>query len=243
MAKTVGMSAPLSARELVRTEMTRQILEVAREHLARDGAAGLALRSIARELEMVPSALYRYFPSRDALLSALILDAYEALLREAERASENAWEAETDDVERWLAVPRAMRIWALENPHQWALLFGSPVPGYEAPQSTVAPYARLAEALVRPIADAHVHGRLHTGPATKEPSGPLEAALQPVIDGLLPGVPAQTVASALQAWATLIGVVSLEMFGHWRNTVLDPEVFFESTIANLANLIGLRARR
>src|ERR1700685_3961407 len=109
-------SAPRTARERVREEMTAEILAVAGAHVARDGAAAISLRSIARDLGMAPSAIYRYFDGRDALLSALILSAYGALADEAERAADEA-ERGTDQEGRWLAVPRAMRLWALEHPH------------------------------------------------------------------------------------------------------------------------------
>lgn len=233
------MSASRTARDRIREEVTREILNVARRHLARDGAPALSLRSIARDLEMAPSALYRYFSGRDALLSALILGAYESLADGAERASEAAYQREGADAQRWLAVPRAMRAWALSHPHEWGLIFGSPVPDYVAPESTVVPYARLAAVLVRPLFEAHRSGRLRAGANEAAPSGQLDAALAPVMDNLLPGVPTETVALALQAWATLIGVISLEIFGHWRNTVLEPEVFFDETMANLAPFIGL----
>src|SRR5271167_560219 len=107
-------SAPRTARERVREEMTAEILAVAGAHVARDGAAAISLRSIARDLGMAPSALYRYFDGRDALLSALILSAYQALADEAERAADKAErEAGRDErAERWLAVPRALRLWA-----------------------------------------------------------------------------------------------------------------------------------
>src|ERR1700677_4436867 len=118
-------SAPRTARERVREEMTAEILAVAGTHVARDGAPALSLRSIARDLGMAPSALYRYFDGRDALLTALILTAYEALATEAERAADQA-EAAADpkagsagDAERWLVVSRTLRGWALERPHQW----------------------------------------------------------------------------------------------------------------------------
>src|ERR1700761_6943997 len=112
-------SAPRSARARVREEMTAEILAVAAAHVARDGAAALSLRSIARDLGMAPSALYRYFDGRDALLSALILSAYEALADAAEGAADRAAESGvTEEVERWLAVPRAMRAWALDHPHR-----------------------------------------------------------------------------------------------------------------------------
>jgi AcrR family transcriptional regulator len=119
---TTPASAPRTARERVREEMTAEILAVAGAHVARDGAGSLSLRSIARDLGMAPSALYRYFDGRDALVTALILTAYEALAGEAERAADQAETTETAetkgtgaqggparDAERWLAVPRALR--------------------------------------------------------------------------------------------------------------------------------------
>ena len=153
--KTDGMSAPRTARERVKDEVTSEILTAARAHLAREGAAALSLRSIARDLGMAPSALYRYFSSRDALLSALILGAYGSLADQAEHASEAAYAREDGAMARWVAVPRAMRSWARGHPHEWGLIFGSPVPGYEAPTETITPYTRLAQALVRPIIEAH----------------------------------------------------------------------------------------
>jgi AcrR family transcriptional regulator len=236
------MSAPRTARERVKDEVTSEILTAARAHLAREGAAALSLRSIARDLGMAPSALYRYFSSRDALLSALILGAYGSLADQAEHASEAAQTREDGAMARWVAVPRAMRSWALGHPHEWGLIFGSPVPGYEAPTETITPYTRLAQALVRPIIEAHEDGNLRlerSSPSTSPGTAPLALAVQPVADGLLPGLPTVAVARALEAFATLIGIISLELFGHWRNTVLEPEVLFEATISHLASSTGV----
>jgi AcrR family transcriptional regulator len=233
------MSAPRTARERIRDEVTREILTVARAHLAHEGAAALSLRSIARELEMAPSALYRYFASRDVLLSALILEAYEALADAATAASETAYADGGGALALWVAVPRAMRTWALGHPHEWGLIFGSPVPGYHAPQETIVPYVRLARALVRPIIGAHEDGSLLPVTMSSTDGSALAAAVQPVHDDLLPGLPTPSVSRALQAFGTLIGVISLELFGHWNNTVLAPGVFFEETIAVLASTVGV----
>ena len=253
------MSAPRTARERVREEMTAEILAVARQHVAREGAASLSLRSIARDLEMAPSALYRYFDGRDALLSALILTAYESLADEAERAADEAARAADEaeraadeatraaeeappagggDAERWLAVPRSLRAWALAHPHEWGLIFGTPVPGYEAPEDTVEPYERVAAAMVRPLVAAGAAARLHTGPLPPVPAE-LGDAVAPVAEALLPGLPLGTVVLAVGAWTTIVGVISLEVFGHWRNTILDPAEFFEATMRNLARSLGL----
>jgi AcrR family transcriptional regulator len=220
--------------------MTGEILSVARDHLAREGASALSLRSIARDLGMAPSALYRYFDGRDALLSALILTAYESLARCAEAAAEQAARHEESDVERFAQVPRALRRWALERPHEWGLIFGTPVPGYEAPEVTVVPYARTAAATVRPVVEARQAGRLHLPGHTAPVSTELAQAVAPVTEGLFPGMPAENVVLVVEAWTTMIGAISLEVFGHWRGTILDPDLYFERTMADLAASLGLR---
>src|SRR4051812_22731750 len=132
---------PPTARERVRAELTGEITAAARRQLATTGAAGLSLRAVARDLGMVSSALYRYFPSRDDLLTALIVDAYDAVGDVAE-AADSAVRRE-DLMGRWRAVARAVRQWARDHPQEYALIFGSPIPGYRAPQDTVDPAARI----------------------------------------------------------------------------------------------------
>ena len=209
---------------------------------------------------MAPSALYRYFDGRDALLSALIVGAYTSLADEAEHAADAADAADavdgaatgdaTSDANRWLAVPSAMRAWALARPHEWGLIFGSPVPGYRAPQETIAPYTRLAVALLRPVAEAYRSGRLDIealepdsdSKSSAARAASLDAALAPVRDALMSDVPTSIVLHALQAWTTIIGAISLELFGHWRNSVLDPELFFTETVVSLGRQIGLSSQ-
>jgi len=220
--------------------MTAEILTVAREHVAREGAAALSLRSIARDLAMAPSALYRYFDGRDGLLSALILTAYESLAVEAERAADGVQDSGDGDATRWLVVPRALRTWALAHPHEWGLIFGTPVPGYQAPEETVQPYARVALALVRPVVEAEGAGRLEVYEDEEAVSDGLREAVAPVSDQLFPGMPVGTVVRAIEAWTSIVGAISLEVFGHWRNTILNPDRFFEATISNMADSIGLR---
>ncbi len=227
--------------------MTQEILQVAKVHLARDGAAALSLRSIARDLEMAPSALYRYFSGRDALLTALILDAYDSLADAAESAADHAATPARNGkapsaTTRWSVVLHCMRTWALEHPHQWGLIFGSPVPGYRAPNETVVPYVRLTGALVRPVVEAHAAGQLdHDVGVLPGSASAWSAALLPVTEGLLPGVPTVVVARVLEAWATMIGIISLELFGHWNRTVLDPTLLFDDAVRSTARSVGLPA--
>ena len=120
------LSAPLGARARVRAELTREIKSVAREQLAEVGAAALSLRAVARELSMASSAVYRYFPSRDDLLTALIVDAYDAVGAAAELDESAVRRA--DAAGRWMATARAVREWATTHPQEFALIYGSPVP-------------------------------------------------------------------------------------------------------------------
>ena len=141
-----------AARERTRAEITRQILDAARRHLATEGASGLSLRAIARELGASSSAVYRYVASRDELLTRLIVAAYDALGAAAETAE--AAVARDDLAGRWSAVCGAVRAWALANPNEYALIYGTPVPGYTAPPATIAPAARVSSVLLGILADA-----------------------------------------------------------------------------------------
>src|SRR5689334_931603 len=139
--KAASPNASQTARQRARAELTREIKEAARRQLAETGAPQLSLRAVARELGLVSSALYRYFPSRDDLLTALIIDAYDSLGEAAETAAAATGTAGPSS--GWRAVCHAIRDWARQNPHEYALIYGSPVPGYQAPRDTVAPAARV----------------------------------------------------------------------------------------------------
>ncbi|MCL4152005.1 UNVERIFIED_CONTAM: hypothetical protein GTU68_056789, partial [Idotea baltica] len=119
-------------RARVRAELTAGIKASARRQLAEDGATSLSLRAIAREMDMASSAIYRYFASRDDLLTALIVDAYESVGLVVEQA--NAGQSQSDYRGRFIAIGRSVRVWAQANPHEYALIYGSPVPGYAAPK-------------------------------------------------------------------------------------------------------------
>lgn len=138
--------------------MTSEIKAVARRHLETDGA-NLSLRAVARDMGMVSSALYRYFASRDDLLTALIMDGYNALGESVEAA--DAAVTDRDDLRaRWLAATRAVRGWSLANPAEYALLYGSPVPGYKAPQDTIGAAVRTPVVLTHILADGFSSGAL-----------------------------------------------------------------------------------
>jgi AcrR family transcriptional regulator len=228
-----------AARERTRAEITRQILDTARRHLATDGAPGLSLRAIARELGASSSGVYRYVASRDELLTSLIVAAYDTLgaaaeAREAAVARENL-------AGRWSAVCDAVRGWALANPNEYALIYGTPVPGYIAPPATIAPAARVSSVVLDILADAAEHLR----PAVAEdnvPSGDQEA-LAPLRSIAGPGVPDALLHRGLMALAALFGIVSFEVFGQLHGIVGeqpgDREAFFAESVRRWAEQLGI----
>jgi AcrR family transcriptional regulator len=229
------MSAPRTARARVRAELTREILAAAHEELASEGASALSLRAVARRLEMVPSALYRYFPNRAALLTALIIDAYEAVAVAAAEADQGAG---ADCLDRWLAVTAAVRRWGHEHPHEWALVYGSPVPGYHAPQDTVAAALEVTTVLCGIFAAATPP----TSPAPMWlPAAPPDRGkvLEPLQAALLPGRVPEVVAVALLAWTQLFGMVSLELFGHYVGATTDFDATFDYIMRVVGRLAGL----
>ncbi|SCE73899.1 TetR/AcrR family transcriptional regulator [Micromonospora mirobrigensis] len=227
------MPAP-SIRARVRAEMIDEIKAVARRHLAGDGA-NLSLRAVARDMGMVSSAIYRYFPSRDELLTALIIEAYDAL-GDAVEAADTACDR-PDLRGRWHAACRAARDWALANPAEYALLYGSPVPGYAAPDDTVAPASRPPLTLVGILRDGFVDGRL-VRPAEQLPDE-VHADLAELAAGLFPGLPEALLARGMAGWTQLFGLISFELFGRLNRTMPHREAYFDHQTGLMADLIGL----
>ena len=225
-------------RARVRAALTREIVDAARRHLATDGAAGLSLRAVARELGMASSAVYRYFPSRDELLTTLIVEAYDALGAAAEEAAEKA--ARNGLRARLHAACGAVRGWALAQPHEYALVYGSPVPGYAAPQATIGPAARVGVVLSRIVAEGVAAGVVDPG------TGGADAALAPgAAEAVgLPVDPEATVgARVVQVWTALFGLISFEVFGQLHNVVDRREEFFHDAVERLGDLLGLPPAR
>jgi AcrR family transcriptional regulator len=278
-------NAGQTARERARAELTREIKEEARRQLAEVGPHGLSLRAVARELGMVSSALYRYFPSRDDLLTALIIDAYNAIGSAAEAAIAKAGGPEAGRPEaggpeagrpeaggpeagapeagtaparaRWAAACRTIRGWALAHPHEYALIYGSPVPGYRAPEATIGPASRVPLAFVSVLADAAESGALpdsgalpgsaHAIQATPLPAGVLAdhaAALSAALSAGLHAtgartVPADMLVRAVIAWTQLFGMVSFELFGQFVGSFEPADALFEHAVAQMATFVGL----
>jgi AcrR family transcriptional regulator len=227
------MDAVPTARERVRAELTAEIADAARRQLAEVGAAALSLRAVAREVGMVSSAVYRYFPSRDDLLTRLIIDAYDDLGAAAEAADDPAAAPAT----RWLAVCRAVRAWALAHPHEYALLYGSPVPGYSAPRDTVPAASRVGIVLGRILGDAARAGVLPPAAGERDP-GLISDDAVAILGGEHPALDETVRVRGLMAWSALFGTISFELFGHFVGSVADGDRYFDRVMSDLAARVG-----
>lgn len=229
----VTLTPMTGMRERARAATTAEILRLARAQMAAEGASALSLRAIARELGMVSSAIYRYFPSRDDLLTALIIESYERLGAAVE-AGDATVRRRTDFRGRWRAAAHALRDWAIEHPSEWALLFGTPVPGYAAPETTIPAATRYTAVLISILADMAASGHVHRAAVPKV----LRADLARLRGQLGAEVSDAALTVGMNAWAAAMGAVNLELFGHLHNVVNQPGALFDAVVEQHAALIS-----
>lgn len=230
-----SVTAVLTARERARRELTAEILSAARRQLAEAGAAALSVRAVARELGLASSAVYRYFATRDELLTALIVEAYDSAGTAVEEAAGTAAD-ERSPRERFTAACSALRAWALGHPHEYALVHGSPVPGYRGDSRTTAAGSRAPLALLSVLTDAA------PPPADELPAVLAEQAAR--VTAAAAGTAAQdappaVVVAGARAWTALLGLVSAELFGQLANTFDPADAFAAAAVEALADDLGL----
>ena len=192
---------------------------------------------MARELGVVSSAVYRYFASRDELLTALIIDAYDAVGEAAEGAAADR----SGDVRARVArLARAVRAWAVANPRDYALVYGSPVPGYQAPDDTVTPALRVTGAFVAVVVDGVASGEIDPGPWPGSPA-PVPPSVAADFAGIRQGfaidVPDEVLGRALIVWTALFGHLSYTLFGHLHRGITDYDAFFEHQLDRWIDLL------
>jgi AcrR family transcriptional regulator len=222
-------------RQDSRDRIEGRIIELGREHLKTQGAAGLSLRAVARDLGMVSSAVYRYVDSRDELLTLLLVDAYTELADgvEAARAAVGAdWRAQV------MAIGRAARAWALEVPTCWALLYGSPVPGYHAPaERTVGPGTRVVGLLFDAVAAGIAAGDVRSPGCVVAPA--ISADFSRVRDEFGFSGDDDVVARCFVLWAAIVGAISLEVFGQYgADNLGDPAAVFDIQLRLLVDMLA-----
>ncbi|MFB8245266.1 TetR/AcrR family transcriptional regulator [Streptomyces sp. NPDC055952] len=206
-------------RERYRAQVRAEIKQRAWEQIATAGASALSLNAIAKQMGMSGPALYRYFGGRDELITALVRDAYRSL-------ADTIGAAAADGGADVTALAHALRAWALADPQRYFLVYGTPIPGYHAPDDITAIaseiMAHLLDACAEPPADGPetgfaAHLAAHRDWAADHPAPP--AVLH----------------RALTFWTRLHGALSLELAGHFTGMGFDPARLYEAEVAALTH--------
>ncbi|MFJ1705418.1 TetR/AcrR family transcriptional regulator [Kitasatospora sp. NPDC088346] len=208
-------------RERYRAQVQEEIKEHAWRQIATAGASALSLNAIAKQMGMSGPALYRYFANRDELITELVKDAYRSLA--------DTFAARTGAGTDLDGLAQALRRWALEDPQRYLLVYGTPVPGYEAPEDTT----RIAAEILAHLLGTCVAEQLPAAP------GPLDSHLlvgQLAEYGARAGerpVSSAVLRRALAFWTRLHGVLSLELAGHFTGMGFDPAELYADEVRAL----------
>jgi AcrR family transcriptional regulator len=210
-------------RETNRTRTTATILSAARREIAEHGGSGLSMRAVARQVGMVSSAVYRYFPTREALVSTMIIESYGNL------AAALAEVTATDPAARWRELARAMRAWTLANPHEFQLIYGTPIPGYVAPPETIPAAASAARPFLE-VGSRHAVGAFDERRLTAQ-MGEMTA--------LVAGAQPSGAAAVLAELAALVGMLTLELAGHFVGSADPADHLVEALLDRQVATLGL----
>jgi AcrR family transcriptional regulator len=209
----------MDRRQQYREQTREEAKRIALEQLAEHGTAGVSVNAIGKRMGVTGPALYRYFANRDALLTELISDGYHDLADTVDAAVAGVRTG------RLRVGAAAMRDWALATPHRYLLLFGTPIPGYEAPEHTLAAASRIMVALLS--AAGEDHGRPRRSSLHKQVAAWGERM------GYGGRTPRQ-LHWGLTVWSRLHGILSLEVAGQLTLTGVDPELLFKAEVDALA---------
>ena len=216
-----------------RAAIESEILRIGREHLGRYGAAALSLRAVARDLGMASSAVYRYVESRDELLTRLIITAYDAMADRVE-GDLRALPPSAGTSRRFRTIATASRDWAKQNPHEYALIYGSPVPDYDAPaERTTSAGTRVPYLLVEVLA-----GVDHPDPGTAAERRAMRVMLQdPMFEAS--GLQAGTVRRGMTAWMLILGAINAELFEMFGpDTITDWDALFDTVVDSAMQIVA-----
>ncbi|MFJ4093919.1 TetR/AcrR family transcriptional regulator [Kitasatospora sp. NPDC089913] len=213
----MAKSDPTTPRERYRTQVRAEVMERAWEQIATAGASALSLNAIAKQMGMSGPALYRYFANRDELITELVREAYRSLADTLRTAA--------DDGADLAGLARTLRTWALADPQRYLLVYGTPVPGYQAPEDTRAISQEIAVTLLDACATTLPGDAPGSPLATHLADHRTWAAAHPA--------PPEALALFLRFWTRLHGVLSLELAGHFTGMQFDPEILFDSELTTL----------
>jgi AcrR family transcriptional regulator len=228
MSAHTTTAAPASRRDRLRRETIAEIKSRARSQLTAEGIGALSLRAIAREMGMASSAIYRYYPSRDDLVSDLCADGYASIAAALAQARDAR--AADDHAGRWHALCHAYRRWSLDNHSDFTLIFGAPLPGYQAPAEITGPPSSAFAAVPFGVYAAAVEAGVADPERTLIPP---VAEVGGLTRDLAPAFPPRLALIVLNAWASMHGYVSLECFGGLPRLAQDTSGLFEAHVGTV----------
>ena len=228
----------MSRRDRMRDLTIAEIKATARQQMAESGTAGVSLSAIARAMELSAPALYRYFASRDDLVTALIVDAFNDLA-DAIQAAESAVEAKTC-APKIAASCLAYREWAIAHPVDFQLIYGNPISGYVAPAEITVPLARRPfDGLLRLFLEAYQTGEL----VVPAEYAPVPAGISAHFATWLPKAvydfPDALLCLLMSGWARIHGMVMLELFEHLGPVVGDSAAFYRYELGAFLQQLGM----
>ena len=230
---------PVSRRAENRVATIAEIKELARRQLVERGPGALSLRGIARDMRTASSALYRYFASHEELVSALVVDAYTSLADAMAAARDKA--PLDNPARQWWAISHAYRRWALENRGDFALIFGTPVPGYQAPDEVTGASAGRSMAIPLEVYAAAVRtGAADPGQTQVSPSIQTGGLLVLLAGDSLRDCPPRLGAVVLSAWVSLLGHLVGEIFGTLDRLVTDIDQLYRAHVRTVMLGMGFR---
>ena len=221
-----------------RHDSTRdEIMATAWKQIGEQGAAALSLRGIAREMELTAPALYYYFQDRDALVTALLVDAFNSFRQALEAGRDSC--ATTDHIGRFRALNKAYFQWGAQNPQRYALLFGTPIAGYM--QTSEAGNAAQTSFLVLQgvIGEAHGAGKIPGNMTATELPTKLRAQYQ-ALKKL--GMPYDEIVThlALAGWSRIHGITSLYLDQYLSGFLANQvETFVDMEIEKMIRELGI----
>lgn len=224
-------------KEAIREATIDEIKASARKLMGEHGTAGLSIRAIAREMDLTPAALYHYFGSLDDIITALILDAFNALAD----AMEQSAEVEGSAAERLMSALIAYRRWALDHPADFQLIYGNPLPGYHAPREVTVPaVVRGFSVLVALIEEMFQKGEAVPKAPYDHIPPRVEQGIREMIENDGYPVSALSLYLGIVGWTQLHGIIMLELFNHLQPVLHDVDAYYQGQLRSLFINMGLK---
>lgn len=218
------------------------IMAVARNQMESKGTAGLSLRAIARELGVTAPAIYNYYPRLEDLITTLIVDAFTDLAETMEASREE--NIDTSRISQIKAMIYAYRQWAVDHPVDFQLIYGNPIPGYQAPFEVTGPLARRPFlSIFRLFAEAEDKSELELPPEYSEVPGTISDHLVDWRRESGVDISDILVCLIMSGWARIHGLVMLELFHHIQPVIGDPDAMYEFEIEAFFERVSTKKER